>query len=290
MGCPSSFGLRPLAASGFVNRHIGTFLALLINRQRKDQNMSWRRFACAVAVSIAGATGGISYADDANNGIERSVIQQGFESSPIPRNKLNFAGKNPALVGLGAYLVNAAADCSGCHSFPRFLPLGDVAGSNPAYNDPYSGTPSDQGISTQLRANFNIKHYLAGGRCFGGFMSRNITPDASGRPLGLTEHEFIKVMRTGEDIACEKNPADPICALGTPGANDALLQTMSWPTYHSMTDTDLRAIYAYLSAIPPAEACNTVADGCPGFSGLAAGQKSYAYQNTSDCPNPPTPQ
>jgi len=251
--------------------------------------MSWR-FAWAVGASLAVTTSAVSYADGSNDAIERSVVQQGFEASPIPKNKLNFAGKDPYLVGLGAYLVNAAADCSGCHSFPRFLPLGDSAGSNPAFNDPYSGKPSDQSVSGQLRANFNISHYLAGGRCFGGFMSRNITPDASGRPLGLTEAEFIKVMRTGEDVACEKNPADPICALGTPGANDAVLQTMSWPTYHSMTDTDLRAIYAYLSAIPSASACNTAADGCPGFSGLAVNQKTYAYPNTSDCPNPPPPQ
>jgi len=252
--------------------------------------MSWRRSACAVAVSIAVTTSGISYADDAKDRIERSVIEQGFEASPIPKNKLNFAGKDPYLVGLGAYLVNAAADCSGCHSFPRFLLLGDSAGSNPAFNDPYLGKPSDQSVSGQLRANFNIKHYLAGGRCFGGFMSRNITPDASGRPLGLTEQQFIKVMRTGEDIACENHPDDPICALGTPGANEAVLQTMSWPTYHSMTDTDLKAIYAYLSAIPHTDACNSVSDGCPGFSGLAASQKTYAYPNTPDCPNPPTPQ
>jgi hypothetical protein len=252
--------------------------------------MSWRQFACAVAALIAVTTSGISYADDSKDAIERSLIQQGFEASPIPKNKLNFAGKNPYLVGLGAYLVNAAADCSGCHSFPRFLSLGDAAGSNPAFNDPYLGKPLDQSTSGQLRANFNINHYLAGGRCFGGFMARNITPDASGRPLGLTEREFVKVMRTGEDIACEKNPADPICALGTPGANEAVLQTMSWPTYHSMTDTDLKAIYAFLSAIPHAEACNTVADGCPGFSGLAAHQSSYAYPSTADCPNPPTPQ
>jgi hypothetical protein len=262
----------------------------MVQPQRKDQNMLWRQFACAVAVSIAVTTSGISYADDSKDAVERSVIQQGFAASPIPKSKLNFAGKDPYLVGLGAYLVNAAADCSGCHSFPRFLSLGDVAGSNPAFNDPYLGNPLDQSISGQLRANFNNKHYLAGGRCFGGFMARNITPDASGRPLGLTEWEFVKVMRTGEDIACEKNPADPICALGTPGANEAVLQTMSWPTYHSMTDTDLKAIYAYLSAIPHAEACNTVEDGCPGFSGSAANLKGYAYKSTDDCPNPPTPQ
>src|SRR6516162_11618295 len=150
-----------------------------VQQQRKDQNMSWRRSACAVAVSIAVTTSGISYADDAKDRIERSVIEQGFEASPIPKNKLNFAGKDPYLVGLGAYLVNAAADCSGCHSFPRFLPLGDPAGSNPAFNDPYSAKPSDQSISAQLRANFNIKHYLPPGPSFRAPISRNITPDAS---------------------------------------------------------------------------------------------------------------
>ena len=258
--------------------------------------MSWRQLAYMVAVSIAVTTSGICYADDdrrddhSKDAIDQSVVQQGFDASPIPKNQLNFAGKDPFLVGLGAYLVNAAADCSGCHSFPRFLVKGDPAGSNPAFDDPYLGKPSDQGLTGQLRANFNNKHYLAGGRCFGGFMARNITPDATGRPLGLTEAEFFKVMRLGEDVACEKNPQDPVCALGTPGANEAVLQTMSWPTYHSMTDANLKAIYAYLSAIPHAEACNTVADGCPGFSGLAQHQSTYAYPNTADCPNPPTPQ
>src|SRR5260370_32952218 len=107
-------------------------------------------------------------------------------------------------------------------------------------------------------------------------MSRNITPDASGRPLGLTEAEFFRVMRLGEDVACEKTQvtptsnSDPICALGTPGAPEGVLQTMPWPAFHSMTDLELKAIYAYLSAIPHAEACNTVADGCAPFSGFAA--------------------
>lgn len=43
-------------------------------------------------------------------------------------------------------------------------------------------------------------------------MTRNLTPDLNGLPEGLTEAEFIKVMRTGEDIHCEKAPLDPICA------------------------------------------------------------------------------
>src|SRR5580692_142188 len=121
--------------------------------------MSWRQLACAVAMSIAVTASGISYADDGkdkHDGIDPSRVQQGFDASPIPKDQLNFKGKDPYLVGLGAYLVNAAADCSGCHSFPRFLVKGDTAGSNPGFNDPYLGKPSDQSTSGQLRANFNI--------------------------------------------------------------------------------------------------------------------------------------
>ena len=224
---------------------------------------------------------------EAQQTISPSVVQQGVAASPIPFYRLKLVGKIPAQVALGSYLVNGAADCSGCHSFPRFLPQGDAAGGNPAAGDPYQGIPSSQSISQQLRANFNVSHYLAGGRCFGPFMARNLTPDASGRPLGLTEIEFFRVMRTGEDVACEKNPLDPVCALGP---DTAVLQTMSWPTYHSMTDADISAIYAYLSALPAAQACNTVVDGCPGYSGAATGSTTYAYPNTNDCPNPPPPQ
>jgi hypothetical protein len=137
-----------------------------------------------------------------------------------------------------------------------------------------------------LIANFNTSHYLAGGECFGPFMTRNLTPDSQSLPEGLTEPEFVKVMRTGEDIHCEKYPLDPICALGPP---TPVLQVMPWPTYHSMTDLDLKAIYTYLTALPAANARNTVADGCPGSSGKAATSATYAYTNTADCPNPAPP-
>jgi hypothetical protein len=214
------------------------------------------------------------------------VIQQGFAISPIPKAQLNMAGKAPAQVGLGSYLVNGVADCGGCHSLPKFLPHGDTAGSDPAAGDPYQGTPHSQGIEVQLRANYNVSHYLAGGACYGPFMSRNLTPDRSGRPLGLTEQEFIRVMRTGEDIACRKDPTNPICALGP---DTAVLQVMPWPAFHGMTDDQLKAIYTYLSAIPSAMPCNTAADGCPGYSGAAAHSSGYVYPNSDNCPNPPPP-
>ncbi len=213
--------------------------------------------------------------------IDRNRVEQGFAISPIPTSHLSLNGKDIELVGYGSYLVNAVGDCSGCHSFPQYLAKGDTAGSNPAAGDPYQGTPSTQSVTGQLVANFNVKHYLAGGQCFGPFMARNLTPDAHSLPEGLTEAEFVKVMRTGEDIHCEKSPLDPICKLGPP---TPVLQVMPWPTYHSMTDLDLKAIYTYLTALPAASACNTVADGCPA-SGAA-----YVYPNTSDCPNPAPPQ
>ena len=220
--------------------------------------------------------------------ISSSLVEQGFAISPIPKDQLNLTGKSTTAVGLGSYLVNAVGDCSGCHSFPQYLEKGGP-GSNPSAGDPFEGVPSTQSTEGQLIANFNVSHYLSGGQCFGPNMARNLTPDKNyGGPVeGLTEQEFVAVMRTGEDIHCEKFANDPICAVGPP---TPLLQVMPWPTYHSMTDKHLKAIYAYLSAVPAATACNTVANGCPGFFGEAASSANYAYANTSDCPNPPPPQ
>lgn len=257
----------------------------------------------AAALCAALTFAATSYADnDKKDVIDRSVVQQGFDASPIPKDQLKLKGKDPALVGLGAYLVNGAADCNGCHTFPRFLPP-LAPGSNPndpTVGDPYSDNTADQSLTGQLKANHNISHFLAGGRCFGPIMSRNISPDPNhgNLPSGLTEKQFIEVMRTGRDVFCEDvEPTNPICNLneGSPPPPQKRLQTMSWPTYHSLTDTDLKAIYAYLSSLPTTTACNTAANGCPPFSGVkgpfAPGFYNYNLSNTDPtCPNPPPPQ
>lgn len=258
---------------------------------------------------------------DGRDTISQSTVQQGFAASPIPKDRLKLDGKNPAMVALGSYLVNGPGDCSGCHSLPRFLrPAGTVPvtgnpqhnytgqGSNPNYGDPFQDPP-DQTLTTQLKANYNTAHYLAGGRCFGAIQSRNLTPDDSGRPRGLTEAEFIQVMRTGKDVSCKKatppiygGKVDGVCDMpDPPGAgvtyNVEVLQTMPWPSYHNMTDADLKAIYAYLSAVPQTTACNTPELGCFGFKDPNGNPYPkgpnppafYAYPNTDDCPNPPPP-
>jgi hypothetical protein len=243
-----------------------------------------RSLTFAFVLSAAVMTCGVSYAGD-DSTISTSRVQQGFLIAPV---KLKFNPKAAVEVGWGSYLANAVGDCSGCHSLPEYLEKGGP-GTNPNANDPFLGTPTTQSVNKQLVANFNAKHYMAGGQCFGPYMTRNLTPDTHGLPEGLTQQEFVEAMRTGADIHCTKDPTDPICQLPTP-PTPVLLQVMPWPAYHSMITSDLNAIYTYLTAIPPADACNTVADGCPGFSGKAQSSKTYVYKNTRDCPNPNQPQ
>ena len=91
-----------------------------------------------------------------------SRVATGFRISPVP---LNVRGKNPALVGLGSYLVNAVGGCNDCHTHPSFAEGGD----------PFVGQPEV----------INAAEYLAGGRTFGPIVSANITPNEFGLPAGL---------------------------------------------------------------------------------------------------------
>jgi hypothetical protein len=141
-------------------------------------------------------------------------------------NGLDLQQEN-AQVGLGSYLVNAQG-CNDCHTWPNFAPG----------HDPFARQPQQ----------VNVPVYLAGGRLFstpgGDFCSRNITPaPGTSKPAGLSEDDFLYVIRTGCDPQ-EHNFRDP--------EKCELLQIMPWPLYSKMTNSDLRAIYAYLRALPHA--------------------------------------
>ena len=163
----------------------------------------------AVAALLCGllaAPGGPARAGDAER------VLDGFELSPVP---LDLRGKSRWLVGLGSYIVNAQAGCSDCHTAPSYAPGGD----------PFAGEP-------EL---INAARYLAGGRAFGPLIvSPNLTPDAEGRPAGLSWPEFRELLRTGRD----------------PDEAGRLLQIMPWPVYGKMSDRDLRAVYEFLRAVP----------------------------------------
>jgi hypothetical protein len=209
--------------------------------------------AGAVAVLAVGFLTGMMllrspevHANEGNN--DNSRIQQGFAIAPVP---LNLVGKNHELVGLGSYIVNAQADCDGCHGLSPATEFS--AGGNPYFRFPtfFSGTKQ-----------VNPATYLAGGRDFGPvgsvphLYSRNLTPDYTGRPEGgHTYSEFVQIMRQGTDLDHVHPNCPSMGALGcfTPPFNGDLLQVMPWPMHQQMTDHDLQAIYEYLSAIP----CNT---------------------------------
>jgi hypothetical protein len=160
---------------------------------------------------------------------EISQILRGYEiiTEIFPKGtKLNFAGTDWALVGLGSYLVNSTG-CNDCHTHPNW-----ADGHNPY-------------LPNQKPEQINTAEYLAGGRQFGPdpvdhhiVYSANITPDKkkNGMPAGLTWDAFRLVMQTG---------LDPY-----PDYPGRVLQVMPWPLYRWKTDHDLRAMYEYLRVIP----------------------------------------
>ena len=210
--------------------------------QTTDFFKRMRIMVAPVALAILGTVIGSSYvhADDDDRDSNDPRIRRGFEIAPVP---LNLRHTDHELVGLGSYLVNAVAECNGCHSAGPMTEF--VRGGNP-----YFGQPKIVNQAT----------YLGGGRDFGALVpgtpnivSRNLTPDKTGRPAGgRTFSEFLQILRTGDDL----DDLHPNCSatvtkncLPLPFKGD-LLQIMPWPAYQSMTVHDIRAIYEYLSAIP----------------------------------------
>ena len=176
----------------------------------------------ATTIKMGGQVGPGGKGKGASDGSEASKIQIGYSIAPVP---LNLEGKNPALVGLGSYIVNAQGDCAGCHSNPQY-----AAGGDPHVGEPEATDPAG---------------YLRGGAPIFGpvILPRNLTPNAAGRPGGLTLDQFLEVFTIGTDF----DNAPPV----VPGPHSSdLLQIMPWPVFSKMTDREKRAMYEYLRAIP----------------------------------------
>jgi hypothetical protein len=219
-----------------------------------------------VAVSAAGiiALVGMNFgsmkvhADDRNSDHE-DLAAIGLRIAPA---FINMKGKDPTLVGLGSFIVNAQADCNGCHG-------SDPANEYLPTNNPYFLPPNDS------PAIYNQATYLNGGQNFGpvgpgvvkdatsplfsfpGFgpniISRNLTPDYTGKPEGGNDlRTFMIIMRTGHDF----DKLHPNCGGSVTDncydapVNGAVLQVMPWPKHQNMTDHQLKAIWTYLSTVP----------------------------------------
>lgn len=157
--------------------------------------------------------------------------EQGRKIAPV---SLNVTRKNAQLIYRGSYIVNGHGGCNSCHTCPSYKGT-----------DPFKVGAGSLG-STDSPGPVNTLNYLAGGTPFPGrgtpfqgsvLTSANLTPDSSGRPGGLTFQGFLNAMQNGE-------------VSSKPGH---ILQVMPWPTFRHIYQNDLRAIYEYLSAIPPAK-------------------------------------
>jgi hypothetical protein len=121
-----------------------------------------------------------------------------------------------AQVGRGSYLVNAIAACNDCHTAPP-------------------------GGLIPMTMDVNTAAYLAGGVDIGSLLglmpifSRNLTPDPN-TGLFLTEEQFVQTMRFAADF---RRP---------PGSS--LRIPPHFPVDFRLTLDDLKAVYAYLRAIP----------------------------------------
>jgi len=73
----------------------------------------------------------------------------------------------------------------------------------------------------------------------------NLTPDVETGLGKWQENEFVQAIKTGKHL----------------GVGRPIMPPMPWPAYRNLTDTQLRAIYAYLRSIPPVK--NKVPDYVP---------------------------
>jgi hypothetical protein len=194
-------------------------------------------------------------------------IIEGFAIAPVP---LNLTGKNSAQiaqVGLGSYFVNAIGDCNGCHTAGGPPNFNYLAGFNPYFlnQGPTTVDPSTYlagGAPFGTALPFNVGPGTAYGSYLGpGIVARNLTPNKDGLPEGgMSLAQFTQILRTGIDMdqihpTCTSptagpggTPAPPYCI--PPPVNGAVLQVMPWPTLHNLNDSDIAAIYEYLSTIP----------------------------------------
>lgn len=173
--------------------------------------------------------------NDPNNAERGLVIPQHFSSAANDPNFDHFvsqfnatvadlAPEERAKVGRGSYLVNALAPCNDCHT------------------DDDDDGQFDGGL-IPFTVDVSTAAYLAGGVDLGAFFgagsifSRNLTPhDTTG--LLLTEDQFIQVLRFGADFR-------------RPGGS--LRVPPHFPAEFHMVLDDLKAVHAYLRAIPAVE-------------------------------------
>jgi cytochrome c553 len=156
--------------------------------------------------------------------------------------------KMSALIARGKYLVTIGS-CNDCHSPKIMTPKG------PAVDEtrPLSGSPAGMPIPAVppdvlgpdkwgALASNDLTAWVGP---WGTSFSRNLTPDKETGLGSWNEAMFIKALRTGKDM----------------GEGRPILPPMPWEMIGKATDSDLKAIFAYLKSLKPVK--NAIHDPIP---------------------------
>ena len=153
----------------------------------------------------------------------------------IPPDAQDQTAAKTAPVERGAYLVRARG-CNDCHTPWKLGPRGP----EPDMSRALSGHPADlvmppppklSGPWTWSGAVTNTAFAGPWGTSF----TANLTPDDETGLGKWTAETFIATLRTGRHE----------------GKGRPLLPPMPWPMIRTLTDEDLRAVFAYLQSLPP---------------------------------------
>ncbi len=149
-------------------------------------------------------------------------------------------------VALGKYLVTTSG-CNDCHT-PWHM---GASGPEPDMSRMLSGHPQDIVVEAPAKlsepwAGAFLGTNTAWSGPWGVSFTANLTPDPeTGIWRQMSEEQFIQALRTGRHL----------------GQGRPILPPMPWQPYGQKTDSDLKAIYAYLQTIPPIK--NKVPDPLP---------------------------
>ena len=141
----------------------------------------------------------------------------------------------------GKYLVSIAA-CHDCHTpkieGPDGKPVLDekrMLSGHPEKAPYPTWSPKDMEQRSAMALTNSMLTAWAGP--WGVSFAFNLTPDKETGIAEWSEQNFMQALRTGKHQ-------------GQPNGRD-ILPPMPWDVYKSMTDDDLKAVYAYLRSIPP---------------------------------------
>ena len=145
------------------------------------------------------------------------------------------------LVARGKYLVTVGG-CHDCHSPKVFGPQGEpipdstrLLSGHPAELPYPNWTPAD--LQQRNGITLSTPMLTAWAGPWGVSFAANLTPDTSTGIGEWTEETFIRTLRTGKHQ-------------GQPNGR-MILPPMPWYNFAQMTDSDLKAVWAYLRSIPP---------------------------------------